>query len=251
MQDTKVGVMVASERPELRHLLKRVVEREPGVSTIGQAENAVRAMALARTLRPNVVLVDSDLPHITGREGVRLSRIGGLDAASSISQQIPGVAVMLLNSSPLSVTGDGALDGAGELYLSRETANGGIRFPLADLLVKSPSAGTLTFVSLQAETAVSASHTFTKITERTMALGGAAVLGGIGLMFTLILAGAGILLALFGVGVFLLGLAGRAGVAAWSRVQPPRMKRVRSTADKGGRKWQHARSSGNVRFLNH
>jgi CheY-like chemotaxis protein len=97
MKQQNVRVMLASEYPEIRSSLKDIVEAGGRAVIVGQAENARKALMLARNLRPDVAIVDSYLPHISGLDSVPLSRIGGLDTAQAISDELPNARVVLLN----------------------------------------------------------------------------------------------------------------------------------------------------------
>lgn len=92
-------VLIASEYSPLRKLLTRAVEGERGLAVIGQAGNQVEAMRLARETKPDIVILDLHLPHVTGLDSVRLSRINGLDTAQAISSELPNTQVMVLTSS--------------------------------------------------------------------------------------------------------------------------------------------------------
>jgi CheY-like chemotaxis protein len=96
---TTKQVLIASEYSHLRKLLARVVEDERGLAVIGQAANQVEAMRLAREKKPDIVILDPHLPHVTGLDSVRLSRINGLDAAQAISSELPNTRVMVLTDS--------------------------------------------------------------------------------------------------------------------------------------------------------
>jgi len=119
MKDLKAGAIVASEYPELRYSLTRVVQDELGGTVVAEAENVVRAVALARTLRPDLVVVDDRLPHVAGVDGVPLSRIGGLDAALSVVQDLPRARVLLVSHNGAALAPDNGGEGRMELCLYR------------------------------------------------------------------------------------------------------------------------------------
>lgn len=98
MQKRNVRAVLASERLEVRYFLKEMAEAEDRVVIVGQAENATRALALIRNLRPNVAIIDSRLPYAIGPDDVPMSYINGLDIAQTISEEIPNTRVILLNN---------------------------------------------------------------------------------------------------------------------------------------------------------
>jgi len=90
--------MVATEQSSIREILESKVKEKPGFIIVGEAESAIKAMSLARTLRPDVAIIDSALPHNFGIDSVPLSRIGGLDTAQAISEEMPDTRVILLTN---------------------------------------------------------------------------------------------------------------------------------------------------------
>src|SRR3972149_5049868 len=91
-------VVLASERPQVQNLLVDVVEEEPGAVVVGQAENAIKALVLVENLRPDVAIIDSNLPYSVGMDRLALSRMSGLDIAQAICQTTPGTCVVLINN---------------------------------------------------------------------------------------------------------------------------------------------------------
>src|SRR3989304_4521002 len=98
MEKRSLRVIVASERPEMRYFLRGIVEQEGQTVIVGQAENGIKALALARNLRPDVVVVDCYLPHA-----------GGLDTAQKISEEIPNTKVILLRNLDKEVLAESSL----------------------------------------------------------------------------------------------------------------------------------------------
>lgn len=91
-------VLVASEYAPVRRLLTEMVSAEEGFRVVGEAGNDVEARALARQIRPDVVLLDSRLPYVVGYDEVRLSRVSGLDSAMAITEDVPAARVVLLSN---------------------------------------------------------------------------------------------------------------------------------------------------------
>jgi ActR/RegA family two-component response regulator len=88
--------MVATEQPEVRRSLESKFGEKPGFVIVGAAESSVKAMSLVRSLRPDVAVIDSALPHELPFDSSPLSRIGGLDTAQAISEEMPHTRVVLL-----------------------------------------------------------------------------------------------------------------------------------------------------------
>ena len=63
-----IRVLIAQDQALLRSTLAALLQAEPGMSVVGLAEDGVRAVALAAELRPDVVLMDIQMPGLTGIE---------------------------------------------------------------------------------------------------------------------------------------------------------------------------------------
>ena len=217
MTSANLRAIVASEHPHKRHLLTDVIEREPGVVVVGQAGNALKAKSLARSLRPDVVLVDSCLPYNVGLDTVRLSRISGLDTAMDISQELPKSMVILLPNTDIMVYQENGLYGNTKAYLYAQTAATNIPIRLRELYYKKTPAASLVFANVKIGEQVSLRQRVIEICERATLYSGLAALGGLVLIITLVLAGAGAFLAAGGFAGLLLSLAGRAIVTYWPK----------------------------------
>lgn len=217
MPSTNLRAIVASEHPHKRHLLTDVIEREPGVVVVGQAGNALKAKSLARSLRPDVVVVDSCLPYNVGLDTVRLSRISGLDTAMDISQELPKSIVMLLPNTDIMVYQENGLYGNTKAYLYTQTAAAAIPIRVRELYYGKTPTASLVFANVKIGEQVSLRQRVTEICERATLYSGLATLGGLVLIITFVLAGAGAFLAVGGFAGLLLSLAGRAIAAYWPK----------------------------------
>ena len=66
-----IRILIAEDQALLRTTLAALLEAEPGMSVVGLAEDGARAVALAAELRPDVVLMDIQMPGLTGIEATR------------------------------------------------------------------------------------------------------------------------------------------------------------------------------------
>ena len=62
----KIRVMVAEDHPLVREGVIRALERDPGIEVIGEADNGITAMELARQLKPDVMVLDLRMPKLDG-----------------------------------------------------------------------------------------------------------------------------------------------------------------------------------------
>ena len=63
-----IRVLIAEDQALLRSTLAALLQAEPGMSVVGLAEDGVRAVTLAAELRPDVILMDIQMPGLTGIE---------------------------------------------------------------------------------------------------------------------------------------------------------------------------------------
>ncbi|MFZ5645259.1 MAG: LytR/AlgR family response regulator transcription factor [Bacillota bacterium] len=61
-------VLIAEDDPAMRQVIKNAVKGVPGVEVVGESGDGVNALELYEELRPRVVMVDIDLPGMTGLE---------------------------------------------------------------------------------------------------------------------------------------------------------------------------------------
>lgn len=61
-----IRVLVADDSPTARSLLAALLSADPGVEVVGQAENGLEAVRMARRLKPDVVTMDIQMPVLDG-----------------------------------------------------------------------------------------------------------------------------------------------------------------------------------------
>jgi CheY-like chemotaxis protein len=68
-------VLVVDDHPEFRALARAVLEAD-GFEVVGEADDGAAAVACASDLRPDIVLLDVQLPDVDGFEVARRLRSG-------------------------------------------------------------------------------------------------------------------------------------------------------------------------------
>ncbi|MET1073416.1 MAG: response regulator transcription factor, partial [Umezawaea sp.] len=66
-----VRVVLVDDQPLLRRSLAMVIDSEPGLAVVGQADNGVDGVAVAAATRPDVVLMDVRMPELDGLQATR------------------------------------------------------------------------------------------------------------------------------------------------------------------------------------
>lgn len=71
---TLVRILLADDHAMLRDGVRMVLEAHPGFEVVGMAGNGVEAVTLARTLQPDVAVLDIAMPELNGLEATRQIR---------------------------------------------------------------------------------------------------------------------------------------------------------------------------------
>ena len=84
---TKLSVLIVDDHPVFLQGLRRILESEPDIEVVGAANDGEQALELARSLAPDVVLLDINLPSMNGMQVTR-----------RLKAEAPSVAVILLTA---------------------------------------------------------------------------------------------------------------------------------------------------------
>ena len=88
MPDNKViRVLIADDHPVVRRGLRTLLTSEPGLEPVGEATDGAEAVLLARSLQPDVILLDMVMP-----------RKNGLEAIIEIKRENPEARILVLTS---------------------------------------------------------------------------------------------------------------------------------------------------------
>ena len=83
---TPVRVLIADDHALVRAGIRALLEGLDGVTVVAEAGNGNQVLELARTHRPDVVLLDISMPGL-----------GGLEASAQLKQELPEVRVVMLS----------------------------------------------------------------------------------------------------------------------------------------------------------
>lgn len=103
------AVLIVDDQAPFRSIARTVVAMTPGFEVVGEAEDGEQAVAMAAELAPEIVLMDINLPGISGIEATRL-----------ITAAQPAALVVLLSTYQAEDLPDDALDCGAIRYVHKE-----------------------------------------------------------------------------------------------------------------------------------
>ncbi len=96
-----IRLLYADDHPAVRTALRTLLDRIEDIELVGEAEDGDMALALARVLRPDLVMLDIDMPRMSGPE-----------AAAAIKAQLPETRILYFTGDRrLTADASGSCDG--------------------------------------------------------------------------------------------------------------------------------------------
>ncbi len=80
-----IRILLADDHALVRRGVRLILDAEPGLSVVGEAGDGAEAVALARELEPDLVILDIAMPRMTG-----------LQAARELSRRFPDLRILIL-----------------------------------------------------------------------------------------------------------------------------------------------------------
>ena len=77
-----IRLIIADDHALMREGLKALIQKEPGMEVVGEAENGMQTVELVEQKRPHVAIVDVAMPDLNGIEAAR--RISGVSPNTRI-----------------------------------------------------------------------------------------------------------------------------------------------------------------------
>jgi DNA-binding NarL/FixJ family response regulator len=108
----KITVLLVDDHSLVRRGFRRMLEDEPDLTVVGEAGDGEEAVALARELKPQVVVMDCALP-----------KLNGLDATRQIREALPETAVLMLSMHAENTWVRQAIDAGAKGYVLKNAMN--------------------------------------------------------------------------------------------------------------------------------
>ena len=107
-----IRIIIADDHEISRIGIRRLVSSAPDVEVVAEAVNGAQTIDLARSLKPNLILLDMIMPQVTG-----------IEAAQRIKTDIPSINIIMLSSADDSISIERAMYAGADGYLSKEVSS--------------------------------------------------------------------------------------------------------------------------------
>jgi DNA-binding NarL/FixJ family response regulator len=106
-----IRVLLADDHPIVRGGIRSMLDREDGIEVIGEASDGGQALEMVESLRPDVLLLDMEMPVKTG-----------IEVATELAERHPSVRVLALSAYDDDAYIFGVLDAGAAGYLTKDEA---------------------------------------------------------------------------------------------------------------------------------
>lgn len=111
MTDRRTRVVLADDHTLVRSGIRRILEAQPGFEVVGEAADGAEALALVRDTRPDVLVLDLNMPGT-----------GGLDVLPTLKAAQPALKVVVVTMHAGREYVARAMKGGADAYLLKDSA---------------------------------------------------------------------------------------------------------------------------------
>lgn len=105
----KTRILLAEDHAILREGIRSLLESVPNIEIVGEAEDGREAVAQARQLQPDIIVIDLSMPYLNGTEAIR-----------QIKQRDPQIRVIVMTVHRSDEHVRAALDAGADAYLLKD-----------------------------------------------------------------------------------------------------------------------------------
>ena len=117
-----INVLIVDDHELMRAGVRSRLEREPGMTVIGEADTAERAVLMARRLQPDLILLDLLLP-----------RTSGYDVIPELAEVAPQAKILVVSSQAAPSSVRRALSAGAAGYLPKRSSDRELVTAIRDL----------------------------------------------------------------------------------------------------------------------
>jgi DNA-binding NarL/FixJ family response regulator len=107
----RIRVAVADDTPDMRLLLRIAMDRRPEIEIVGEAANGQEAIELAAALRPDLLVLDLEMPILDG-----------LSALPTLTVVAPETRVVILSAMPADTVAVQAMSAGAAAFVQKTTS---------------------------------------------------------------------------------------------------------------------------------
>jgi DNA-binding NarL/FixJ family response regulator len=111
VRKVRFRVLLVDDHAMVRYGLAQMLDAEPDIEVVGQAADGREGIELARSLRPNVILMDVSMPGMNG-----------VEAVWHIKEEMPDIHVIGVSMHDMVGVRQSMLDAGADDYVSKDSS---------------------------------------------------------------------------------------------------------------------------------
>lgn len=108
---SKITVLLVDDHSLVRKAIRKIIDRQQGMTVVGEAAGGEEAIRLSRRTSPDIILMDVNMPGIDGIETTR-----------RIIAEMPGIRIIGLSTNDKKIVVDKMKSAGASAYLSKDDA---------------------------------------------------------------------------------------------------------------------------------